>query len=231
MKLLRWVKRQVLSSDTRFRRVQFGVASGMQLPMNRQNNLRMELGLFEWQLSPFVRKFTRGAKVAYEVGSAEGYYVLAFCRLLGSSGRVVAFEAQEDEIAALKGTLARNGMSERVTIVKGFVGEKEGPGFVTIDGVARQRDVLPPDIVKIDVEGAELKVLQGMEDTLAKASPKLLIEVHALELETECIRFLEARGYEARVVDVGLLGRLFPESRPGANGVHNRWVAAQRKTR
>lgn len=39
-------------------------------------------------------------------------------------------------------------------------------------------DIIPPDIVKIDVEGAEIDVLRGMHDTLAK-SRVCYVEYHS----------------------------------------------------
>lgn len=57
--------------------------------------------------------------------------------------------------------------------------------------IARHR--VPPDFVKIDVEGAELLVLEGMERCLAECPPKLMVEVTA-EAE-EVRRTLAGHGY------------------------------------
>ena len=61
-----------------------------------------------------------------------------------------------------------------------------------------------PRLLKIDVEGAELDVLQGARDVLKGAKPLVLVEVHSDELEKECAQFLEGLGYDcSRQVDVG----------------------------
>jgi FkbM family methyltransferase len=61
----------------------------------------------------------------------------------------------------------------------------------------------PPDLVKIDVEGAEYDVLLGAQETLARVSPLLLIEVHGeseerkVENAQRVIALVEAYGYSA----------------------------------
>ena len=48
--------------------------------------------------------------------------------------------------------------------------------------------MLRPDVVKIDVEGAELKVLEGARETLKEARPILLIEGGAKAAITSYLR-------------------------------------------
>lgn len=55
--------------------------------------------------------------------------------------------------------------------------------------------------VKIDVEGAELNVLKGMRQALARDMPDLLVEVHPAQMKSfgfsvgDLIRFLSETGY------------------------------------
>lgn len=51
----------------------------------------------------------------------------------------------------------------------------------TLDNIIRNFHLPPPVFVKIDVEGAELKVLRGMQCVLGSYQPTLLIEVHGLD--------------------------------------------------
>jgi FkbM family methyltransferase len=55
--------------------------------------------------------------------------------------------------------------------------------IVRLDDDIREHDLPTPDFVKIDVEGLELAVLQGMAQTLATVRPNLYIEMHGATLE------------------------------------------------
>jgi FkbM family methyltransferase len=72
---------------------------------------------------------------------------------------------------------------------------------VTLDEFVREHGAEAPDLVKIDVEGAELLALEGMRDTLGSAAPLLLCELHWTN--APFIKFLDSVGYRARVIDAG----------------------------
>ncbi|MBO2969087.1 FkbM family methyltransferase [Burkholderia pseudomallei] len=50
-------------------------------------------------------------------------------------------------------------------------------------------------LLKIDVEGFELQVLQGAQKTLAKHRPVLYVENDRVELSSVLIEFLWGQGY------------------------------------
>ena len=52
-----------------------------------------------------------------------------------------------------------------------------------------------PSFVKIDVEGHELKVLKGAEETLKKHKPTVLIEIHDFSEDNEVHKFMMSLGY------------------------------------
>jgi hypothetical protein len=60
---------------------------------------------------------------------------------------------------------------------------------------------LAPDVIKIDVEGAEYDILVGGEQTLLRHDPALLIEVHVrkirhfLHKERHVRKYLQSLGY------------------------------------
>ena len=56
----------------------------------------------------------------------------------------------------------------------------------TIDDMVKDKIIQQPDFVKIDTEGAELKILDGMKES-AKHIKHVLVEIHAPALELEGI--------------------------------------------
>lgn len=66
----------------------------------------------------------------------------------------------------------------------------------------------PPNVVKIDVEGAEVGVLRGMRETLASAAPTLIVELHGTR--EEVADELDRAGYEHRSIERDLPTRQAP---------------------
>lgn len=80
--------------------------------------------------------------------------------------------------------------------------------FSTLDEVVAEYGLTRLDWVKIDVEGAELGVLAGSQQTLAELRPALVIEAHDkvykfvadMRSEQRCHELLAALGYEVETV-------------------------------
>ena len=65
----------------------------------------------------------------------------------------------------------------------------------TIDSILEKQELPPPDVLKIDIEGAERMLLEGGAKFFREASPRILIETHGLEVSKQCLEFLFDRGY------------------------------------
>jgi len=83
---------------------------------------------------------------------------------------------------------------------------------IEIDSLDDQVQYLPPpDFIKIDVEGMELDVLLGMQDTIKIYKPRLLIEIHGtgrgqqskIENAQRVIEFLNQKGYSIYHIETG----------------------------
>ena len=81
---------------------------------------------------------------------------------------------------------------------------RKGDSLVGSENADKSFAAPVPDIVKIDVEGAELKVLEGLFETLHRRLPITLLEVHSTELQASCEWLLRSWGY--RVQSIRILG-------------------------
>ena len=80
----------------------------------------------------------------------------------------------------------------------------------SIDTLLEEGEVRAPDFIKIDVEGAEKRVLLGMKSTLGLHRPTIVCEVHyaVSDFEQFVVDELGPLGYEIRTLD----GRPIPNS-------------------
>ena len=71
----------------------------------------------------------------------------------------------------------------------------------TIDGVVGSGEFPPPDVLKVDVEGAEAAVLRGGRVVIRGRRPVLLLEVHHILQMFEVFPLLTDWGYRLEVLD------------------------------
>ncbi|MCH2133726.1 MAG: FkbM family methyltransferase [Phycisphaerales bacterium] len=140
--------------------------------------------------------------VFLDIGSHVGLYALPAARAVGPTGRVVAFEPHPGNRALLQENVQRNGL-DNVTIVPAAVSDQAGnmelqvspfntgdhrlyrgrgnrgggvpTPVVSIDEWCRAEGIEQVDMVKIDVQGAEAKVLEGMRGVIASSGDMSII--------------------------------------------------------
>lgn len=73
---------------------------------------------------------------------------------------------------------------------------------VRADTLLREGRVPAPSLIKMDVEGAEMMVLEGAVEMLSEVRPVMLIEVHHIVTMMQTQELLTGLGYELKVVHV-----------------------------
>jgi FkbM family methyltransferase len=184
-------------------------------------------GFYELGLSRRIIADARRGGLIVDVGANYGYFTLLW--LSGSpQNRAVAVEASPSNHAALRANIARNQCEMRVEVKELALGHEKGTarfwlgdqgqtgwgGFATEAGPAETivpvttLDELMPndsiiDVLKIDVEGADLWVLKGAQQLLGQKRIRQiyfeqnLVRMKALGIrEDEARNFLESMGYK-----------------------------------
>ena len=67
----------------------------------------------------------------------------------------------------------------------------------TLDSLVESGMILPPNYIKMDIEGSELLALQGARKIFQRNRPVLFLATHGRQIHNECCRLLESWGYES----------------------------------
>ena len=134
--------------------------------------------------------------VLVDVGAAEGNFALS---VIEKVSKVILFESDERWIEALNATFEP--WKEKVVIVPKFVGDVTNEGVTTLDDYFTEEDKI--SFLKIDVEGAEMALLNGTKRILQKVHPlKLAIcTYHKQEDERLFGPILRGYGFETAPSD------------------------------
>jgi len=181
----------------------------------------------------FCLEYLQPGMTFVDIGAHVGLFSVPAARRVGATGRVVAFEPDSDNRHMLEENIRRNGV-EGVLVYAEALCDRDGQlpfhrsAFNTGDhqlfhsgrgrtgqdvDVARLDTVMsqlggPVDLVKMDVQGAEAKVLAGMGELLeANPTIALVVELSPWMLREigddplVMLQSLEAQGFDLATID------------------------------
>ena len=187
----------------------------------------------EKALIPAIRPGMRFA----DIGANFGYYTLLGAEMVGATGHVYSFEANPTLFQKLIKSVSVNGFDERVSLFNVAVHDQSGPmeiffrhdasggGWTEVAAGATpaMSEMLPVqgepldallagvpqlDVIKIDVEGAEPKVLAGARNLIARSpSLTMILEFDNRRIMTvspqEYLEDFQAQGFSIAIVEPG----------------------------
>ena len=171
---------------------------------DRYPPVAMAMNQYEEGTTVLFERLVHPGMVVLDVGAHVGYYSLLAARQVGPTGKVHAFEPEPSNHQLLLENIQRNGYTN-VVALKQAVLNQVGPttlfltaldngrhsayrhglperGSIEVDGTTLDAFLasIPDrgvDLVKLDVEGAELAVLEGMGELIQESSElKLIME-------------------------------------------------------
>ncbi len=180
------------------------------------------LGSYEYGKQRAFQEVVRQGSVVYDIGANVGFYTLLASKLVGRSGQVYAFEPAPRNCRLLQRHLEMNGV-DNVSVVQMAVFSTNGEALfdssanhsmghlaacgtlkvptIAIDRFVFDQAMPAPEVIKIDVEGAELEVLKGSYQTLCRHRPLILLATHGAAVHRECCRILEEHGFVLESLD------------------------------
>lgn len=173
------------------------------------------------------KNIVQSADVVVDVGANWGLHTLYLSRLVGKKGLVIALEPFPPAFDELQWHIQANGClnvralpfalgeangealfsvgesayTGRLSTARaqGLASRAEIPVVVrTLDSVAQELGIDRLKLVKIDVEGAEGKVLSGADRVMEQWKPHFVIDLHTPAQDVEVARQLTQRGYHLR---------------------------------
>jgi FkbM family methyltransferase len=156
-------------------------------------------GDYEPHLLPHFRSLCRPGSVVFDIGANVGFHTLMLSQLAGAGGHVYAFDPNSENCRLILAAAEHHGLTN-LTLLPIALAEQRGwvhftqhlgtnGGFVSKDLAALhghgtvvptfaldELDLPGADLMKIDVEGAEHKVLRGGAKLLARSRPAIICE-------------------------------------------------------
>jgi FkbM family methyltransferase len=220
----RLVQEAIPSGARMWIRIPEGLGKGSWMFADPRAELGYTNGDHEPWIQELLKSELREGDCYYDVGAHTGFFCLIASRFVGQSGRVVAFEPDPDNAAILRANVTKNDITQvdvmemavwsstvNVTFDRapevsnrtaGHIALLGGPGLthvlvpaLRLDEVVFKEGRLAPQLIKMDVEGAEWDALQGAHRLLDEAKPKLLCEVHDPNEMGRICDYLKQFGY------------------------------------
>lgn len=188
-------------------------------------------GVYEHWKTELLREMLKPGMTCVDVGVNKGYFSLLMARLTGAGGRVLSFEPDPENRRWIERSISENGYSSiqlfpwALSDAEGeatfYPGRKSGWGSLhhvesqadperqpftvplrRLDAVLPELGVGAPDVIKIDVEGADLQVLRGATGVLDAGTRVVMdVDVREREEKEELFSIFSDRGY--RIYDIG----------------------------
>jgi FkbM family methyltransferase len=180
------------------------------------------LGSYEYQKQTALQQELQEGDVVYDIGANVGFYSLLASVLIGDAGHVYSFEPAPENLQELRKHLEINHV-RNCTVIGAAVDSADGEAIfdpsgdrctgrlaatgslrvrtVALDSLVSRKEIPPPNLMKIDIEGAELECLRGAANMIQESRPVVFLATHGPQIHTACTELLEKWNYRVTSLD------------------------------
>lgn len=173
----------------------------------------------------FIKTLIEPGQVVYDLGANLGLYSVLMSRWVGAEGHVYALEANPVCLQFLRTNVAFNrsanveilpaavldrpgdigfsinygnsnlGLTEETQFYAAKAGHQIRVTCHELDRLLGELPLLTPQMIKLDVEGAEIAAVRGMRETLERHRPVLVMELHGYANAARTLEILDGLRY------------------------------------
>ena len=223
---------RVITPDNAVRKIRSGVLKGEKWIVG-SGSYDFWMGTYEKAIAEKFETYAKKSEVVCDLGAHVGYYTLLASKSVGKHGKVYAFEPLHRNIIYLQKHIELNKISNvRIfecavsnviekkifftncdnkvanTICKNSPmfqsGKLIGVNSVTLDDLLEKEDIMVPQLIKMDIEGAEYDALKGAKHLLKECHPSIFLSTHNCQnkgVHKKCCDFLVEMGYNLTYFD------------------------------
>jgi FkbM family methyltransferase len=182
-------------------------------------------GCFEPKTTELITAYVKRGMVVLDIGANIGCHALRCAQLAGSGGKVIAFEPMSAAFRKLQRNVSLNRFAN-IILEKSALADREKPNVevsfqsswkvdhiadeaggseqinvTTIDSYLERNGIAAIDLIKLDVDGYEYKIIAGGLRTIRNSMPVLIMEFGKYTLERcgdsleQLIDLLHSLGY------------------------------------
>ena len=238
--LQRWFFAKFLAGQEFIHLINAGPAKGLKYPVQLPEDKAIWSGTYEPDFALVLANSVQPGDICYDIGGYRGFFSSVFA--LAGAKLVITFEPLPANVSQLRRLAEVNpqlplrlesiavgeedGFVEFYVMPEASMGKLENSSFQAevkgtdlltvpirkLDSLVSEETIPAPQVIKIDVEGAEVQVLKGAREMLCKYHPLLLIEAHSPLLANDCTCILRELGYQVSVLETGFAPN--PQSDP-----------------
>ena len=174
------------------------------------------LGSYEYDKQRRFANSLSVGEVVFDLGANAGFYTLLASQLVGSGGRVIAFEPLPENLTYLRKHLRMNrignveifeaAVAESMGVAQFKIGSNSSVGAlstagelevktVSLDRLFEMGEIPAPSLLKMDIEGGEYSALLGARAILERYHPTIFLATHGREVHDDCCTYLRSIGY------------------------------------
>lgn len=221
------IAKRIFSSG-RIITIPFGPLSKFKWVCNQDHQFWMPLGLYEKETTDWLISTINPGDILFDVGSNAGYFSLLGSKCVGEVGKVISFEPIPSNGKTIEAHLFANKIDNVVVEYFAVSNDTKKCKFqiennnanshmesiplkhqishpkstievssISLDDYIALHKIVP-NVIKVDVEGAERLVLDGSTKLLRDIDADWIISTHSSDLYESCSNLMKKNGFEIK---------------------------------